>query len=222
MLRVAFLTACKATLAELIPSLSKSTYTVCYVISSLELVLKQCKQLMGTSKRLPWRWKPRRSDAFCWVSRPCEESGRWLYKNATRRNQLSQCQLHTRGRHGKKPTCLERMVDTEVKEDAEQIAVSLAILQHGPIDLIRSNNPLDCLGSPCLSGCYNPSDSRRCAQTHSGCLIPQHPVLRLFWRARICPRALSLLGGDNAVQTDFLAWRGHTGRVILNLGTVLS
>lgn len=79
------------------------------------------------------------------------------------------------------------MVDTEVKEDAEQIAVSLAILQHGPIDLIRSNNPLDCLGSPCLSGCYNPSDSRRCAQTHSGCLIPQHPRTKVVLKSTHLP-----------------------------------
>lgn len=66
------------------------------------------------------------------------------------------------------------MVDTEVKEDAEQIAVSLAILHYGPIDLIRANNPLDCHGSQCPGGCYNPGDSRRCLQTLSGCLILHH------------------------------------------------
>lgn len=79
------------------------------------------------------------------------------------------------------------MVDTGVKEDAEHIAVSLAILRDGPIDLIRSNNPLDCLGSPCPGGCNNPSGSRRCAQTHSGCLIPQQPVRKLFLRSAHLP-----------------------------------
>lgn len=98
-----------------------------------------------------------------------------------------------------KPTWLQWLVDTEVKEDAEQIAVSLAILQDGPIDLLRSNNPLDCLGSLCTSGCYNPSgDSHRCAPAHSSCLTPQHPVLRLFGRAHVCPSALSLLVHVNA------------------------
>lgn len=93
--------------------------------------------------------------------------------------QLS-CQFHTRGCDGKINTWLKQMVDTEVKEDAEQIAFSLAILQYGPIDLISSNNPLDCHGLQCRGGCYNPSDSCRCPQTNSGCLIPRHTISRLF------------------------------------------
>lgn len=134
------------------------------------------------------------------------------------------CQVsvtHRRTPWQKRPTWLEPVVDTEVKEDAGQIAVSLAILQHGPIDLIRSNNPLDCLRSPYPGGCYNPCDSWRCAQTHSGCLIPRHPLLRLFWRAGIGLRVLSPPGRGNAGQTAFLARRGHTGRLILSVGTLL-
>lgn len=177
---------------------------------------------MSTSERLPWQLNLCRSDAFCWVSRPCEESGQWLYKNATRRIQLSSSVSFTCGGcDGKNLDWLEQMVDTEVKEDAEQIAVSLAILQDGPIDLIRFSNPLDCRGSPWPGGCYNPSDSCRCPQTHSSYLIPQHTISRIFWRAHICPRAMSLLGHVNKVQMDVLARRGLTDRLVLCLGTLL-
>lgn len=55
MQRVASWTAYQNVLTKIILSLLKSAYTVCYVITSLKLMLKQSKQLMGTSERLPWR-----------------------------------------------------------------------------------------------------------------------------------------------------------------------